>query len=249
MKWLDKLLGRNNEAPIEDDLNPSIPEVKADPETEAMLQATYEARDAFYKTLGKVDSDVIAPLINPAFMGGPSWPSLRQAWKVIRRPESIIIASDGLCDPFEDEKTPLGFRVEVCAEMVGTIENIAGSWLFDLVHQVSQNVAYHGGFDQLIERYETISTILPIPEAPSLFRNEKDEVGLIIGFPAKTIPKGFETPFGFVKLLVVTLLHPNELAFIESGEEMEILRKQLVAKLQKTKTAHLCVTDRLSVIE
>ncbi|MEG1052532.1 MAG: hypothetical protein RSF79_10870, partial [Janthinobacterium sp.] len=65
--------------------------------------AACAARDAFYGTLGTVDADVLAPLVNPAFMGGPRWPSLRQAWRVIRRPDSIVIASDGLSDPFEDD--------------------------------------------------------------------------------------------------------------------------------------------------
>jgi hypothetical protein len=44
---------------------------------EAFLQKTYEARDKYVSSLGQVDPDVIAPLINPAFMGGPMWPNLR----------------------------------------------------------------------------------------------------------------------------------------------------------------------------
>ena len=47
---------------------------------EAFLHATYEARDKFVKSLGVVSPDVLAPLINPSFMGGPMWPDLRQAW-------------------------------------------------------------------------------------------------------------------------------------------------------------------------
>jgi len=65
-----------------------------------MLATACAARDAFYASLGSMDSDVLTPLINPAFSGGPRWPSLRQAWRVIRKPDSIIIASDGLSDPF-----------------------------------------------------------------------------------------------------------------------------------------------------
>ena len=68
-----------------------------------MLAVACAARDAFYATLGTVDADVLAPLLNPALMGGPRWPSLRQAWRVIRRADSILIASDGLSDPFEDD--------------------------------------------------------------------------------------------------------------------------------------------------
>ena len=45
---------------------------------------TNQARDKLFSSLGEVDSDVIGHMINPAFMGGPQWPSLRQAFSVIR---------------------------------------------------------------------------------------------------------------------------------------------------------------------
>ena len=243
MRWLDKLLGRNKE--IQETYSPDLVD---DPELEAMIQTTFEVRNAFYSKLGTVDSDAIAPLINPSFMGGPRWPALRQAWRVIRRSDSIIIVSDGLSDPFEDEKIPLGYRVEVCAEFFGEIEVIPGSWLFDLVYQVSQNVAYHGGFEQLIDQYETVSTVLSISGAPAIFKNDNDEVGVIIGFPASNIPSEFNTPFGSVKMLTITLLHPLELAYIESSEDMEVRRKEIVDKLKSTKTAHLCVNERASIV-
>jgi hypothetical protein len=84
-----------------------------------MLATACAARDAFYATLGTADADVLAPLVNPAFMGGPRWPSLRQAWRVIRRADTILIASDGLSDPFEDDDdvfVPRGHLLEVCIE-------------------------------------------------------------------------------------------------------------------------------------
>jgi hypothetical protein len=73
---------------------------------EAFLQATCEARDRFVSSLGVVNPDVLAPLINPSFMGGPMWPDLRQAWRVVRRGSNTIVLSDGLSDPFSDEPEP-----------------------------------------------------------------------------------------------------------------------------------------------
>ena len=85
-----------------------------------MLAAACAARDACYASLGAMDADVLAPLLNPAFMGGPRWPSLRQGWRVIRRADTIIIASNGLSDPFEyddDVFVPRGHLLEVCIEV------------------------------------------------------------------------------------------------------------------------------------
>ena len=70
--------------------------------------ASCAARDACWKTVGQVDSDVLSHLINPAFMGGPRWPALRQAFAVVRRPETqtVVLASDGLSDPWDGEANP-----------------------------------------------------------------------------------------------------------------------------------------------
>src|SRR5262245_17951131 len=102
---------------------------------EAMLQATYQARDRFVSSLGVVDPDVLAPLINPSFRGGPMWPDLRQAWRVVRREAHTIVISDGLSDPFSDEPEPnAGFGMEVLAETADPMPGqLQASWLFDLV--------------------------------------------------------------------------------------------------------------------
>lgn len=126
MEWLTSLFSRKRpeasaparEAPVEvaSDASATADADAPDPAFERMLAAASEARAAAYARLGTLDDDVLMPLVNPAFMGGPAWPAFRQAWRVVRRPGSTLVASDGLSDPFEDDQTPLGFRVEVCAE-------------------------------------------------------------------------------------------------------------------------------------
>lgn len=74
--------------------------------TDERLAAACAARDAFYASVGDVQPDVIAHAINPAFMGGPRWPALRQAFSVIRRGANTIVASNGLADPFDDVAEP-----------------------------------------------------------------------------------------------------------------------------------------------
>lgn len=106
---------------------------------EARLNATYDVRDRFLKTLGEVNDDVLAPLLNPSFVGGPMWPDLRQAWRVIRRDGNLAFISDGLSDPFSDDPEPNpGFGLEVLAESPDAFaEPHQGSWLFHLVYHVS----------------------------------------------------------------------------------------------------------------
>ncbi|MDH5178082.1 MAG: hypothetical protein OEZ39_16375 [Gammaproteobacteria bacterium] len=64
-----------------------------------LYEATCNARDRLYSSFGNVEPDVIAHAINPAFMGGPAWPSLRHAFSIIRRGDSTLIVSNGLADP------------------------------------------------------------------------------------------------------------------------------------------------------
>jgi hypothetical protein len=115
---------------------------------DAFMQRTYAARDGYAKSLGAVDADVLAPLVNPAFLGGPAWPDLRQAWRVIRRNGGgTIFLSDGLSDPFSDEDpATTGFGLEVLVHSTDPVPDpLNASWLFDLAYQVAQQFAHHGG--------------------------------------------------------------------------------------------------------
>jgi hypothetical protein len=265
MDWFKRLLGNKSpdrpadvppaasaqEARYEPPAAPAQEE--EDPELQRILEEGYAARTAVYRTLGEVDPDVIAPLINPTFMGGPRWPALRQAWQVVRRPASTIIVSDGLSDPFDDDLTPLGFQVEVCVETDERFEDLtraAHSWLFALVNQAAQLVASHGGMYEAIEKYGTISTVFRIPDAPAQVKSSDDKVGVLIGFPSQELPTEIEFPQGRVRLLVVKPLLSSELAYIESGEsgdDRKAARDDLVARLLQQPRAHFATADRPAV--
>ncbi|WP_409026371.1 hypothetical protein OX462_14485 [Janthinobacterium sp. SUN098] len=219
-----------------------------------MLAAACAARDAFYATLGTVDTDVLAPLVNPAFMGGPRWPSLRQAWRVIRRADTIIIASDGLSDPFEDDDdvfVPRGHLLEVCIEAPLSAfdgKDVAYSWLFDLIYQVSQNVADHGSIDLLVQRHGSVSMVLDVRDAPAGLEDEDEQVGVLLAQGASSIAPSFDTPYGEVMLLAVTALQPAELAFISEAADKARSRRDLAAALAASPTGHWSVAQRPAVI-
>lgn len=219
-----------------------------------MLATACAARDAFYATLGAVDADVLAPLVNPAFMGGPRWPSLRQAWRVIRRADSIIIASDGLSDPLEDDDdvfVPRGHLLEVCIEApLAAFDGnpVQQSWLFDLIYQVSQNVAYNGSIDLLMQRHGSVSMLLDVRQPPNGLEDENEQVGVLLAQGASTIAPSFDTPYGEVMLLTVTALQPSELAFISEADDKVQSRRDLAAALAASPTGHLSMARRPSVI-
>jgi hypothetical protein len=219
-----------------------------------MLAAACAARDAFYATLGALDADVLAPLVNPAFMGGPRWPSLRQAWRVIRRNDAILIASDGLSDPFEDDDdvfVPRGHLLEVCIEAPLSAfdgDPVQASWLFDVIYQVSQNVADHGSIDLLVQRHGSVSMVLDLQHAPEGLEDENEQVGVLLAQGAATLPPSFATPYGEVLLLTLTVLQPAELEFIGTAEDKAQARRDLAAALAASPTGHLSVARRPAVI-
>lgn len=219
-----------------------------------MLATACAARDAFYATLGDVDADVLAPLVNPAFMGGPRWPSLRQAWRVIRRADTVIIASDGLSDPFEDDDdvfVPRGHLLEVCIEApLSAFDGgaVQASWLFDVIYQVSQNVADHGSIDLLVQRHGSVSMVLDVRDAPAGLEDEDEQVGVLLAQGASSIAPSFDTPYGEVLLLTVTALQPAELAFISEAADKAQSRRDLAAALAASPTGHLSVAQRPAVI-
>jgi hypothetical protein len=114
----------------------------------ASHQARYEAWSAW----GTVDPYVIAPITNPAFVGGTRWPGLRQAHLVVRKDGAVLLASDGLADPAEwpDADPTNGLGVEAYAITGddigdgGEVMRVGTSWLGAMVQKVSNTLAAEG---------------------------------------------------------------------------------------------------------
>jgi hypothetical protein len=200
---------------------------------EAFLQSTYEARDKFVSSLGLVNPDVLAPLINPSFVGGPMWPDLRQAWRVVRRGANTIVVSDGLSDPFSDEpELNAGFGIEVLAETADPMpEQLQASWLFDLVYQVSQQCAAHGGVRDLIEKLGLLSLELPMSEVLKPVATSNNRAGVLLGLAAPGVLSEFALPGGSVRVVTAKLLWPSELNYAVAKGKVgrEDLAKRFVA--------------------
>ena len=210
-------------------------------------QLTYAARDAYARSLGDVSPDVLAPLINPGFMSGPLWPDTRQAWKVVRNGSATIILSDGLSDPFCDDPEPNpGFGLEVLAETTDSLpEQLQSSWLFDLVYQVSQQCAFHGGVRELIDRLGVVSLELPLSEPLQAVATGNDTAGVLLcTLPPSYLP-GFDVLGGTVRIVTAKLLWPQELEFAATGKAA---REELARRFVADGTRHCSSMHRPSVV-
>lgn len=215
---------------------------------ESLLQATHEARDKFVKSLGVDYNEVITGLINFSFLGGPMWPNLRQAWRVIGQGANTILISDGLSDPFSDEPEPnAGFGIEVLAETTDPMaRHLQNSWLFDLVYQVSQECAAHGGVRDLIDEFGSVSLELPISDVLQPVATSNNRAGVLLGLPAPGVQHEFALPGGSVRVVTAKLLWPSELEYAASKGKGG--REELARRFVADGTHHRSSMSRKAVI-
>lgn len=230
------------------------------------LQLSAQRRDAFWATVGSVEGDVLAHLISPSLMGGPAWPTTRQAYRVIRRAEgSIVIATDGMSDPFDDGGDTNGFNLELFVEsgdlptdLAGTpgdVSLLARSWMLELLQNVAGTVAGAGGIERQLERYGVLSMEVPGVSAshaikdqlPEGFVTADDAIGILIGGPAPDFATLIEDmPLSPVRVVPVVLLTAAELGEIRAGDGET--RDGVVKRLAATPTGHRSDLGRPSIV-
>ena len=178
----------------------------------------------YWSAIGQSDPDFITYLINPMFQGKPAWPNTRQAYRVVRTPDSLIIASDGLSDPFVDtDMTDVqGFGCEVYIEtpqFVGAdFEELRDSWVFALIENFAMNVADWGGISTQLEKYGVISTEFDMRGVlPSAALTEDGSAGFLVNLKPPGRPARIDMPFGPVDIVALTLLTPAELESLRAG--------------------------------
>jgi hypothetical protein len=115
---------------------------------------------------------------------------------------------------------------------------LQASWLFDVIYQVSQNVADHGSIDLLVQRYGSVSMVLDVRDAPAGLEDGDEQVGVLLSQGTATLPPSFATPYGEVLLLTVTALQPAELAHIGAAADKAQSRRDLAAALAASPTGH-----------
>lgn len=218
---------------------------------------TYAKRDAYWATVGAVEPYVIAFLINPQFMGEPAWPGIRQAYRVIRKPRSIILASDGLSDPFDDaDGMGNGFEMElfietpdIPAEFTGAEGNVAafgGSWAFVILKHVCAQIADAGGIRQTLDKLLVLSMEFPgvrsesalVAQLPPQFISDDDCIGILIGAPVPGFPALIaDMPLSPVAMVPIVLITATELD--EIRRDGAAGRAAVVARRIEAGTGHV----------
>jgi hypothetical protein len=204
-----------------------------------------ELRSEFWQSVGELDPDVIAHLINPSFMGGPVWPSLRQAFATIRRPDVTIITSDGLSDPYEEGDNDYnGLGMEVYVETRHIEGSVQNTWQFQLVYQAAQLMAEQGNVISLLEELTYITTEFYDVDVP--FKTERGTVGAILGLPSTSFNNEVTLSLESVKMVNIKLLTLAELDYIlQNGDEGRVkVAELLIAQGDAT----LSTLERPSVI-
>lgn len=203
---------------------------------DAAFEQSWQKRDAFWAGVGSVEKDVLGHLISPGLMGGPQWPTTRQAYKVVRRAHSIVIATDGLSDPFEDGRKGNGFGMELFVETAdilpahagrpGDISRLSESWAFELVSHVAGTVARVGGISAQLDQYGVLSMELPGvsqshaigKQVPARYVTADDSLGVLIGMPVEGFSAAVEgMPLSPVRMVPVTIITAAELEALRTG--------------------------------
>jgi hypothetical protein len=214
---------------------------------DALIENACAAREAAYGSWGTVDPYVLAPALNPALMGGPSWPAMRQGYRQIAKPTGFILATDGLSDPFDDGTGPThGFGIELLIESDEILGNAQGTWLIQAITQLAANAADHGGLRDLMVELGLLSIELSDVEVPAKFLSPEGRVGFMLMQPGPPLPTRVEHAGGDAMLIAAKLLTAAELAHVvEFGEEG---RRDLALKFSADKSHHVSSTTRASVV-
>lgn len=218
------------------------------------LIITEQARREFWKTIGNLDPMVLSPLINPSFFGGPTWPAFRQGFVKIETPYSVILASDGLSDPYKDLEEPnQGLRVECYMESPDIefrldIGEIGQTWQFAIIDEIAQQFANHGGIYDLLEEYEILSMQISFPNLtlPETYMQSDGTVGILIGMPALNIPTYLTLPSETIRLVSIKLLTVSECNYIQ--EHKTEGREWLSEMFVEQGSNHLSTIHRKAII-
>lgn len=219
------------------------------------VSAAARTRTAMWASVGRVDSHVVGHIINPAFMGGPRWPALRQAFLKVTLPNGLaIIASDGLSDPWDDDPEPnTGLGVEVYwVAPLGEVAvgELAAHWEFASLYQLAQNIANIGSPVKALGDYGAISmTISPTTSAPDDWYADQQatDLGSVFGMALAGVPREVQLPGGPVRLAGATALRPDELAAVLGPDGQEI-RRRIAASLELLPLDVLASPNRPSVL-
>jgi hypothetical protein len=219
--------------------------------TDTLLATSAEARHRYWSTLGRVDSDVLGQLIASQFIPGmPVWPSGREVYLVVHRKDTVILATDGLSDPDDDEfRDCNGHGLEVFIEVPAkALVTPKDSPYFHILTQVARNIAYSGGILEPWSKYQLLTMELPADvEVDQRLVNAEGSHILLLGMPGyDRMPAIKGMPLSETKAMAVTIVHPDDFAKVarEGGQG----RMRLASALENSGHRHVSDFARQPVL-
>ncbi|WP_240358930.1 imm11 family protein, partial [Myxococcus vastator] len=165
----------------------------------ALRDETDAARESFWRSLGKLDEEVIIPIV----VGG-NWPARRQVWRVIHRPEGrTLLVTDGLSDFFVDQVAPsVGFGLELALETNEPLGDVEKSWPLLLLERVGDELAEHESVREKVKA-GFLSMEVSGQGMPEPLLTKEGRVGVLLGMESNTLPRNFTMPAGTVRLVTL----------------------------------------------
>jgi hypothetical protein len=207
-----------------------------------LREQTDAAREAFWRTLGRLDEEAIIPIV----VGG-AWPARRQVWRIIHRPGGrSLLVTDGLSDYFADRAEPsVGFGLEVALETDEPLGDVEKSWPLLLLERVGNELAQHESVREKVKAGFLSMEVAGQGISEPLLTKE-GRVGVLLGMESSTLPRSFTMPAGEVRLVTVKVLMPAELAYLlEHGKRG---RDELVRRFTQEGQEHLSRAWRQAVV-
>jgi hypothetical protein len=185
---------------------------------------------------------------------------------IIRRDHPIILATDGMSDPFdliEGEGNGFGMELfletsDIPAELAGEkgdLGDIMKSWAFSLLKDVADMVADAGGYVPMLDRHGVLSMEFSGVSESSPFSGQlsarfitgDDCVGVLVGRPDPDFPTRFDDmPLSPVRMVPVVLITAAELEYVREGGAAA--RRELTARLAASPSGHRADLNRLSLL-
>lgn len=228
-------------------------------------EQVYDSRDEQYYQLleqkGYKKSELVrTKLINPAFLGGPRWPDLRQSHVSLINKElgQVIIVSDGLSDPFPQdelevaelpddfENTGFGYEVFLEGRFQDINRFIGPEWVYQweahLVDYLSQVLANQVQICliSLLNKNNGVMSIEVNKEHISGIPEElllDGELGVLLML-GEYLPK-VKLVTGIVHYVAIKVLSVDQFKTLKECKFSDNGRETLLEKFIKTKEYHL----------
>ncbi|WP_146086161.1 MULTISPECIES: hypothetical protein [unclassified Rathayibacter] len=197
-------------------------------ERRALAEAVAEDRADAWRGVGALDRTVVVSTEDPGVRGGARWPTDHRAFLRVDRGASVVLATDGLSDPFDRLAHPgTGLGLELCLETsavrgVPTAE-LWNHWHFRLLYEAARRAALQG----VCCRSSLDTARLANVSAPPAWTDEQGTVGVLLGLRSPGLPERLDLATGHADLVTLTPLRPQEhaRASVDSGARAEIAER------------------------